>query len=107
MAVILLFFFIGFVTGLISSAVMRPWAVRLIGCMLLWSPVAALIILRYLALLPASEHAPTHVPVAYRGGQPSRGRPHPTSPVQLAHSAANARLVGLAIRIPLGPQSDP
>jgi len=41
-------FLIGLLTGLVSSAIMSPWWVRAIGCAVLWSPIAVLILLRYL-----------------------------------------------------------
>ena len=43
----MLFFLIGFVPGLIMSASTSPWWVRAVVCAVLFSPIVALILLRY------------------------------------------------------------
>ena len=43
----MLFFLIGFVPGLIMSASTSPWWVRAVVCAVLFSPIVALVFLRY------------------------------------------------------------
>jgi hypothetical protein len=42
-----LLFAFGFFPGLYASAIMSPWGVRAVGCAVLFSPIVALILLRY------------------------------------------------------------
>jgi hypothetical protein len=43
----MLLFAIGFLPGLFASASMSPWSIRAVVCAVLFSPIAALILLRY------------------------------------------------------------
>ncbi len=47
MAIIVLFL-MGFLLGLVFSALMSPWSFRATTCLVLWAPLAVLILLQYL-----------------------------------------------------------